>query len=364
MLAPHELKNKEFNKSLRGYSTEEVDEHIDFLIEKYTELYRANDELEKQLRLTQAQLDAMKSEEEAIRSALVNAQKASNRIIGEANERADVIMTSAKNSCDKMINDAKASVRAENEKFRLVREQISSFKRQLYDKYQKHIELIEKITPDSDVEIKHIDESEEAEFSKKVVERIRNDLTGKDTIISGTAVPFADENSSEDKLESETPYVRVPAEEAIPEVLTEKAEKQEIIRDSSEFTESVFADEAPASSFEDVTEDASSKEATSGETQFIYPENTPDVKEDKNDEPSIRIERFDIPDDDILSFSSDDDSGESIINAIKQINMEVSRASASGNDEEEFLRIINSLSGDSGNASSAEFNKAYDEKKN
>lgn len=75
MLAPHELKNREFTKSLRGYSTVEVDEHIDFIIEKYSELYRENDELEKKLRLTEAQLDAMKGEEESIRSALVNAQK-------------------------------------------------------------------------------------------------------------------------------------------------------------------------------------------------------------------------------------------------------------------------------------------------
>ena len=48
MIAPHELKNKEFSKSLRGYSTVEVDEHIAFLLEKYTELYRLNDELENE----------------------------------------------------------------------------------------------------------------------------------------------------------------------------------------------------------------------------------------------------------------------------------------------------------------------------
>ena len=74
MLAPHELKNREFTKSLRGYSTVEVDEHIDFIIEKYSELYRENDELEKKLRLTEAQLVALKGVEESIRSALVNAQ--------------------------------------------------------------------------------------------------------------------------------------------------------------------------------------------------------------------------------------------------------------------------------------------------
>ena len=84
MLAPHELKNAEFSKSLRGYSTAEVDEHIEFLIEKYTELYRLNDELEKKLRITEAQLDALKAEEESIKSTLVNAQKASTQIINEA----------------------------------------------------------------------------------------------------------------------------------------------------------------------------------------------------------------------------------------------------------------------------------------
>ena len=47
MLAPHELKNPEFTKSLRGYSTVEVDEHIDFMIEKYTELTGKTTSLKK-----------------------------------------------------------------------------------------------------------------------------------------------------------------------------------------------------------------------------------------------------------------------------------------------------------------------------
>ena len=47
MLPPHELKNKTFGKAMRGYNPVEVDEYIEFLIEKYTELYRENDELER-----------------------------------------------------------------------------------------------------------------------------------------------------------------------------------------------------------------------------------------------------------------------------------------------------------------------------
>ena len=49
MLSPSELKKRQFSKALRGYSAIEVDEHLDFILEKYTELYRRNDELEKEL---------------------------------------------------------------------------------------------------------------------------------------------------------------------------------------------------------------------------------------------------------------------------------------------------------------------------
>ena len=143
MLAPHELKNTAFSKSLRGYSTVEVDEHIEFIIEKYTELYRLNDELEKKLRITEAQLDALKAEEESIKSTLVNAQKASTRIINEANERADVIMRSAKNSCDRMIAELQANVVKENERLREAQSETASFKAALFEAYRDHIGQID-----------------------------------------------------------------------------------------------------------------------------------------------------------------------------------------------------------------------------
>ena len=114
MLPPHELKNKNFSRVLRGYNSVEVDEHINFIIEKYTELYRQNDELERKLKLAEAQLAEFRADEESIRSALVNAQKASAKIISEANDRADIILRSARNNCNKII----ASFRGELQKQR------------------------------------------------------------------------------------------------------------------------------------------------------------------------------------------------------------------------------------------------------
>lgn len=40
MLPPHEIKAKDFTHAIRGYSAEEVDEYADFVLKKYTELYR------------------------------------------------------------------------------------------------------------------------------------------------------------------------------------------------------------------------------------------------------------------------------------------------------------------------------------
>ena len=66
MLAPHELKNKQFQKTFKGYNPQEVDEYLEFLLEKYTELYRENNDLERKLRIVVTNLDEIKDEAESI----------------------------------------------------------------------------------------------------------------------------------------------------------------------------------------------------------------------------------------------------------------------------------------------------------
>ena len=213
MLAPHELKNTEFSKSLRGYSTVEVDEHIEFILEKYTELYRINDELEKKLRITEAQLDALKAEEESIKTTLVNAQKASTRIINEANERADVIMRSAKNSCDRMVAELKANVIKENERLRDAQRETASFKAALFEAYEAHIAQIEAISPE--IRIVNTDDIQAEELSSEVFERIKADLAGKKELISGSDDPFTPVDESADTVASGESSAEAPIPDAL-----------------------------------------------------------------------------------------------------------------------------------------------------
>lgn len=310
MLAPHELKNREFTKSLRGYSTVEVDEHIDFIIEKYSELYRENDELEKKLRLTEAQLDAMKGEEESIRSALVNAQKASTRIINEANERADVIMRSAKNSCDRLIAEFKANIKKETERLNEARKEVAAFKAALFEEYQAHIELIEKIAPD--IAPVPSDDRTAEELSAAVIERIKNDLAGKESVISGSGVPYAaDESAEAADYDTSDVSVTTPAEAPIPKDIFAEPEKDEerSVRDA----------------------DGDNTAAPSSDELVTH-----------------------------RSRVTDDGRG-GIVDSIKKLN---STVSGSDDDDEEFLRMLKNVSdSDSDAESEEEFLRVYDGKK-
>lgn len=146
MLAPHELKNKAFGKSLKGYNTAEVDDYIDFLIDKYTEVYRENLELDRKLRIVVTNLDEIRDEEESIRSTLVSAQKMGEKIIRDANERADIITESIKKRCDAVISDFKKQIAVEKEELWNVRATVLDFKKRLFEIYRRQIEDVQSIS--------------------------------------------------------------------------------------------------------------------------------------------------------------------------------------------------------------------------
>lgn len=146
MLAPHELKNKQFQKTFKGYNPQEVDEYLEFVLEKYTEAYRENNELERKLRIVVTNLDEIKDEEESIRSTLISAQKMAEKIIADANDRADIITGAIKDRCDGVIAEFRQQLQAEKEKAWLIRTRIIDFKKQVYELYGKHIEELKDLS--------------------------------------------------------------------------------------------------------------------------------------------------------------------------------------------------------------------------
>ncbi len=143
MLPPHELKTKKFSRVMRGYSPDEVDDQVEFLIEQYSALYRENDELERKLHLALSSLDAYKKDEESIRSALVNAQKAGNKILSEASERAEILMESAKQTCDEMVSQTALAIKEQMALLAMLRAQAAAFRTHLLSVYKEQLDAVE-----------------------------------------------------------------------------------------------------------------------------------------------------------------------------------------------------------------------------
>ena len=176
MIEPHELKNKQFSKVMRGYSQTEVDEHMEFVIDEYTRLYRENDELSRKLSEAEAMLEAYRKDEESIRSALMSAQRASARIINDANDRADELLRATKLDCEKVLAEFRVDVGQERKKLIALKKAITDYKAGVYSKYIKHIEYLEKISPDYDLGELDLSEEEIAASDEGYVRRVLEDV--------------------------------------------------------------------------------------------------------------------------------------------------------------------------------------------
>ena len=215
MLAPHELKNKPFSKSIKGYNPAEVDEYIEFLIGKYTEVYRENNELERKLHVVVTNLDEIKDEEESIRSTLISAQKMADRIVKDASDRAEVITGAVKERCDAVIAEFKEQLKAEKEEMWELRTRIVEFKKQLFDMYRGHIESVKNVSvneldelvlPDEDAVVARIftDVKQGVEESNSKAEAAAKDeLAEEKKIFSFTAEKPAEDLPTAQEAEDE-----------------------------------------------------------------------------------------------------------------------------------------------------------------
>ncbi len=253
MLPPHELKNKTFSKAMRGYNPVEVDEYIDFVIEKYTELYRENDELERKLKAAMTRLDSIKNDEDSIRSALIDAKRAANKIKSDAEARAESIIRSAKNSCNTILSDFNEKIAYARDINAELQRDTLALKQELFNRYSDHIRYIDKLTEGIDVDAI----PEVSELRRKAVEQLKAD-------ISSTYAAAPADSSTEDyessELYGENGYSGEASNELVPVDGYESAEPQElnngVYADAS--SDDVFGD-SPEPELETVREPLSSK---------------------------------------------------------------------------------------------------------
>lgn len=141
MMTLDEIRNVEFNRG-RGYRADEVDDFIDGCVEAVEAMARENEELNHKLKVLADKVNEYRNDEDAIRSALINAQRAGDTVLRDANAKAEQILKDAQEKAAHIREDAKSAIEAENEELARIRREVSAFKERLMNLYKEHLSLL------------------------------------------------------------------------------------------------------------------------------------------------------------------------------------------------------------------------------
>jgi len=110
-LTPNDIHNKEFHRSLRGYSENEVDEFLDEVVREFEVLLRERQELRMQVEDAEQRLSRYQEIEEHLQKALVVAQQTADDVRHNAQREADLITRDAQQRAESMLDEAQAQLR-------------------------------------------------------------------------------------------------------------------------------------------------------------------------------------------------------------------------------------------------------------
>lgn len=97
MITPQQIDQISFSKAtFGGYNMEQVDEILEPLTEDYVTLYKENALLKSKMRVLVGKLEEYRKNEAAIKEAAVNAKRASDRMVQEAEAKCAKLMQEAK----------------------------------------------------------------------------------------------------------------------------------------------------------------------------------------------------------------------------------------------------------------------------
>ncbi len=125
MLTPQEVSERAFQKaSFGGYNMAQVDEFLDILTGDYSALYSENAVLKSKMKVLVDKVEEYRATEEAMRKALMTAQRMADELVQEAERRKAEILSQAESQAE--ARKANITKEIEAEEFRLQQAQKST----------------------------------------------------------------------------------------------------------------------------------------------------------------------------------------------------------------------------------------------
>lgn len=110
-LSPLDIHNKQFSRSFRGYSEEEVNEFLDQVIKDFELLIKEKKKIEQENEELRDKLGHFSNIEESLSKSILVAQETAEEVKANAKKEAQLIIKEAEKNADRIINESLAKSR-------------------------------------------------------------------------------------------------------------------------------------------------------------------------------------------------------------------------------------------------------------
>ena len=191
MITSTDIRNKKFEKAAFGYNQEEMDEFLSQLEAELDERDREREEANKKINILADKVRDYMKDEDALKDALLGAQKQGHQVINEAKDKAERIIREAQAKADSIINDAEmrhknsiaryeAEIEAERQALADAHREVTDFKKILFELYKEHLALISDMPQYDDDDYGDTEQDTQTENSEE-----------QDTVSSGFSIEEA-----------------------------------------------------------------------------------------------------------------------------------------------------------------------------
>ncbi|MGN1298701.1 MAG: DivIVA domain-containing protein [Candidatus Scatovivens sp.] len=150
MLTPLDIENIRFQKALKGYNVEEVDDFLDQLSADYEKIYKENLEYKEQIESSKKELEHYKNVEHTLQDTLIMAQKASEDIKKIAQQKADQIIKDAESNVKDSVNELAKQEFELRIKMEDTKKQFNAYKARMEALLISQLELLKDVNDDKE----------------------------------------------------------------------------------------------------------------------------------------------------------------------------------------------------------------------
>jgi len=146
MLTPQDISEKGFDKvMLNGYDTGEVDDFLDAVSNDYNALYKENAILKGKLKVLVEKVEEYRSTEDAMRMALLTAQRMGEEITNEANRAKDEMLMKTDAEVKAKLTDTEKRIAEEEMRLSVATKETAKFIEFSQAVMRKHSEFLERL---------------------------------------------------------------------------------------------------------------------------------------------------------------------------------------------------------------------------